>query len=310
MTFGSLFAGIGGFDLGLERAGMKCLWQVEIDDYATRVLEKHWPNVPRWRDVRTFAASGIMWHTNPRVDVICGGFPCQDISVAGRGAGIDGARSGLWREFARVIRVVRPRVAIVENSPALLGRGMGRVLSDLAASGYDAEWFCLPAASFGAPHLRWRLFIVAYAYGELAALGRNRPMGGGECQECAAQAAQGVSANSPGVGRETQRRREELRRERQRQAGRGCDHAHARRPLAHSDGRRHGAQEEALFSGRNVPEQSDFWTDDPGIRGVGYGIPNRVDRVRCLGNAVVPQVAEWIGRRIMDLQDRIEAGRQ
>lgn len=158
MTFGSLFAGIGGFDLGFERAGMTCKWQVEIDDYATRVLERHWPDVPRWRDVRTFPPSGD-WS----VDVICGGFPCQDISPAGRKAGIEGERSGLWREFARIIRRIRPRFVVVENSAALLVRGMGRVLGDLAADGFDAEWEVLSACRFGAPHMRERVFIVAYA---------------------------------------------------------------------------------------------------------------------------------------------------
>ncbi len=102
MKFGSLFAGIGGFDLGLERAGMECRWQVEIDDYATKVLEKHWPDVKRYRDIRD--VNDLEW-----VDLICGGFPCQDISYAGKGAGIEGARSGLWSEYARIIRLVRPR---------------------------------------------------------------------------------------------------------------------------------------------------------------------------------------------------------
>ena len=118
LTFGSLFAGIGGFDLGLERAGMVCKWQVEIDEYATRVLEKHWPTVRRWNDVRTFPPEGD-WN----VDVICGGFPCQDISVAGKGAGLAGARSGLWYEFARIIRHIRPRWVIVENVRAFTKNG-------------------------------------------------------------------------------------------------------------------------------------------------------------------------------------------
>lgn len=134
LTFISLFAGIGGIDLGLERAGMRCVAQVEIDDYATRVLAKHWPTVRRLRDVRSAGA-----HNLPRADVIAGGFPCQDISNAGRRAGIGGERSGLWAEYARIVRELRPRYVLVENVAALLSRGVDRVLGDLAALGYDAE---------------------------------------------------------------------------------------------------------------------------------------------------------------------------
>lgn len=156
MTFGSLFAGIGGFDLGLERAGMECKWQVEIDDYATKVLEKHWPNVKRYRDIRTAGPLS-------QVDLVCGGFPCQDISLANvAGKGISGARSGLWTEYARIIRAIHPRWVLIENVAALLIRGMDRVLGDLSAIGYDAEWRVLSAYEFGAPQIRERVFIVAY----------------------------------------------------------------------------------------------------------------------------------------------------
>lgn len=130
LTFGELFAGIGGFSLGLERAGMVCRWQVEIDPYARAVLAKHWPEVPKHDDVRTFPPQG-----DYAVDVICGGFPCQDISVAGKGAGLAGARSGLWSEFARIIGHLRPSYVVVENVAALLARGMGTVLGDLSTLG-------------------------------------------------------------------------------------------------------------------------------------------------------------------------------
>ena len=159
MRFGSLFAGIGGLDLGLERAGMECAWQVEIDDYATRVLEKHWPNVRRWRDVRTWPQPDT-----ERVDLVCGGFPCQDISLAGRGARLSGERSGLWREMLRIIRDVRPRYIVIENVAALLVRGLDSVLFDVAESGYDAEWSTISACSLGAPHTRDRLFVIAYRH--------------------------------------------------------------------------------------------------------------------------------------------------
>ena len=159
LTFGSLFAGIGGFDLGFERAGMRCRWQVEIDKYANRVLEKHWPRVARWDDITTFPPAFGDWS----VDVICGGFPCQDISYAGLGAGLDGERSGLFFEAIRVVQQLRPRIVVMENVAALLTRGLDRVLGTLAEIGYDAEWHCIPAASVGAPHIRNRAFIVAYS---------------------------------------------------------------------------------------------------------------------------------------------------
>lgn len=183
LTVGSLFSGIGGLELGLERTGgFKTVWQVEIDDYATRVLERHWPHVRRWRDVTTFppdsdtptrrrreeqgqgwnqqpALSGEDWH----VDLICGGFPCQDISYAGAGAGLNGSRSGLFYEAARVIRLLEPRYVLLENVAALLTRGLDAVLGTLASLGYDCWWNCIPAAAVGAPHIRDRVFIVAYA---------------------------------------------------------------------------------------------------------------------------------------------------
>ena len=141
LTFGSLFAGIGGFDLGFERAGMECKWQVENDEYCKQVLERLWPNVKRWSDVRTFDPRGTEWGC----DVICGGFPCQDISNAGTREGLDGARSGLWFEFARIIRLLRPSYVVVENVAALLELGVGRILGDLAGIGFDATWEVLSA---------------------------------------------------------------------------------------------------------------------------------------------------------------------
>lgn len=156
-TLGSLFSGVGGLDCGFERAGFEVKWQVENEPYCVKVLAKHWPDVKRYGDIREVTGEELEW-----VDCICGGFPCQDISNAGKRAGITGARSGLWSEFARIVRVVRPRFVVVENVAALLGRGMGVVLGDLAACGYDAEWGCVSAASVGAPHLRNRVFIIAY----------------------------------------------------------------------------------------------------------------------------------------------------
>jgi DNA (cytosine-5)-methyltransferase 1 len=246
LTVGSLFAGIGGIDLGLERTGgFKTVWQVEIDDYARRVLERHWPNVRRWDDVRTFPPEPIdEW----RCDLICGGFPCQDISDAGPKTGIEGERSGLWSEFIRVVRCIRPRYVLVENVAAILDRGMGAVLRDLVFSGYCAEWECIPAGAFGARHFRNRVFIIATADSLLDT--ESEPSWSVYRQQ----------------RRETQRRLSEL--------------------------------------GGRLGETGFLWPDQPGIHRTAHGVPNRVDRHRCLGNAVVPQVAEWIGRRILEVEEK------
>ena len=157
-----LFSGIGGFSLGLERTGgFRTVAFCEIEPYCRAVLRKHWPDVPCFEDVRTLTAADV-----GAIDVICGGFPCQDISYAGYGAGIDGERSGLWSQYSRLIRQLRPQRAIVENVPALLGRGLGRVLGDMAALGYDAEWHCIPASHVGLPHVRDRVWIIANDRGE------------------------------------------------------------------------------------------------------------------------------------------------
>lgn len=158
LTFGSLFSGVGGLDLGLEQAGHKCVWHVEADPFCRSVLARHWPGVPQFEDVRD-----VSGHNLPRVDMIVGGFPCQDISSAGRRAGInEGTRSGLWFEFARLISELQPFYVLIENVEALRHRGLDRVLSDLAARGYDAQWDVLPASAFGAPHRRERLFLFAW----------------------------------------------------------------------------------------------------------------------------------------------------
>jgi DNA (cytosine-5)-methyltransferase 1 len=228
MRFGSLCSGIGGLDLGLERAGMQVAWQVEIEEWRRQRLARHWPAVPRHKDVRLVDAREL-----ERVDLICGGFPCEDISRAGRRAGIEGAKSGLWSHFARLIGDLRPSYVLVENSTSLLVRGLERVLADLAALGYDAEWDCLPAAAFGAPHIRDRLYLLAY----------------------------------PGGGR-------------------------------------HGAPEETVFAGWTPSQLHAGWAPEPGVCRVADGLPSQVERLRALGDAVVPQVAEWLGRRVLAFEER------
>lgn len=160
LRVGSLFSGAGLCDLGLSWAGFRHQWFCEIDPFCRSVLARHWPGTPIYNDVCSLNGAGL-----PPVDVLCGGFPCQDVSGAGARAGIkQGTRSGLWYEYARLIREIRPKYAIIENVRGLLSRSIEIVLQDLADIGYDAEWEVLPAAALGAPHHRERVFIVAYPH--------------------------------------------------------------------------------------------------------------------------------------------------
>jgi len=269
-----LFSGIGGFSLGLERAGMRTVAFCEIDPFCRRVLAKHWPDVPIYDDVRAITgdrlrADGIA------VDVICGGFPCQDISVAGCGAGIEGEHSGLWSEYARIIGELRPQYAIVENVAALLNRGMGSVLGDLAALGFDAEWHCIPAAAVGAPHYRDRLWLVAYADSRR------------QQSEWLEKHSEQQSTSRHLVDRCSEdgwRPRPHV-----------ADAGRARLSVSQRDtilGARWGIERRA------IAERS-RWPVEPGVGRVAYGVPSRVDRLYSLGNAVVPQIPEIIGRAIM-----------
>jgi DNA (cytosine-5)-methyltransferase 1 len=242
-----LFSGIGGFSLGLERAGMRTVAFCEIEPFCRQILQKRFPNVPCYGDIRDLTADILAADGITSIDLICGGFPCQDISLVGKGAGLSGARSGLWSEQARLIRELRPDVVVVENVAALLGRGLGDVLGDLAALGYDAEWHCIPASAVGAPHRRDRVWIVAHRSGS----GLERHAGHG----------------APGG--------------RQGQNG----------PTSES-GLRGG--ELALWR----------WDDEPDVGRVAHGVPHRVDRLKALGNAIVPRIAELIGRAIMNAQLR------
>ncbi|QXI63406.1 putative BsuMI modification methylase subunit YdiP [Paracoccus marcusii] len=154
-----LFAGIGGMSLGLERAGMQTVAFCEIEEFPRQLLAYHWPEVPIHGDIATARFDGP-------VDLVAAGFPCQDISLAGKGAGLTGERSGLYWHILRTLRMVgRPKL-LLENVAALLNRGMGAVLGSLAQIGYDAEWHCIPASAVGAPHGRDRLWIVAHPIGD------------------------------------------------------------------------------------------------------------------------------------------------
>jgi DNA (cytosine-5)-methyltransferase 1 len=304
LTFGELFAGIGGFSLGLERAGMKCKWQVEIDPYATAVLKKHWPEVQKHEDVRTFPPKG-----DYAVDLICGGFPCQDISVAGKGAGLAGARSGLWHEFARIIGELRPRYVVVENVAALLTRGMGTVLGDLSTLGYDAEWHVIPASAVGAPHRRERVWIVAYANDQ----GQPDVPVNDESRRGVPESAGGDVAHAEGISGRAGLCKGGPQQDRH-QLGDGSGNvSHScrnRRQGCWQDG--HVARSSGLRSRAWSDEEQDvsaaaagWWESEPDVGRVAHGVPSRVDRLRCLGNAVVPQVVEIIGRAIIAREERL-----
>lgn len=316
---GSLFAGIGGLELGIERAipGASVAWQVEIDPFCRRVLERHWPQAVRHDDVCTFPTP-----TTERVDVICGGFPCQDLSVAGRGAGLDGTRSGLFFEYVRVVRALRPRVVVMENVAALLARGLGRVLGELAACGYDAEWDCIPASAVGAPHQRDRLFIVAHAVGHKLRPQQGRRRG----TRGTARASSSRDARSAGDAADADGDRcEGLSQRDQRTAGgeqaprrRDADRCAVDGKVSYADSAGRKEQhaptvaKESRFDPRRAHPQRGEWGGEPpsAVRRVDDGISAGVDRPRrrrpvndrrrlhALGNAVVPQVAEVVGRRV------------
>jgi DNA (cytosine-5)-methyltransferase 1 len=237
-----LFSGIGGMSLGLERAGMQTIGFCEIDKRARRVLQEHWPLVEIHEDI---TKRGFF---RGEADIVVGGFPCQDVSNAnalwGECAGVAGERSGLYRHLVRAVRLVRPRYAIMENVAALLGRGLGEVLGDLAEIGYDAEWHCVRACDIGFPHERDRIWIIAYPIGS-----RGQRL----------VTSKDFSPNGP---------------------------------------RRWGGTEDLQLVSGTPFERGDRWPQ-PLIRRVDDGLPGRLDRLHGVGNAVVPAIAEIIGRAIM-----------
>jgi len=288
LTVLDLFSGTGGFSLGLERAGLKTIAFCEIENYPTRVLNKNWPEVPVFPDVKELNGHEF----KGSVDIVCGGFPCQDISFMGSGAGITGDRSGLWGEMCRVIRDVRPKYAIMENVSALLNRGLGDVLRDLAAIGYDAEWYCIPASALGAPHRRDRIWIVAYPADEQRWSGTDQGGDGGGIRVAAENRGCGFAetGSNENVANSTGVRLQGVRASRNEKPS----------PLV---GKR-------LFNSYRNGGRKREWTSEPELGRVAYGVSNGVDRIKALGNAVVPQIPEMIGLAILRLEeDKKRAGR-
>ena len=231
LTVGSLFSGIGGLDLGLERAGMRVAWQSEIDPYACKVLAKHWPEVPNHGNIKE-----IDWRRVEPVDVICGGYPCQPFSTTGKRRGEEDPRH-LWPWVGEAISELRPRYAILENVRGHLSLGGTTVIGELACIGYDAEWRVVSAASVGANHRRDRVIIVAYPSGQHL------------------QKSQVLATQKWLLGE---------------------------------------------FRGSSAWRGSKHWeTNQPPMAGMDDGFSHWVDRSRALGNAVVPQVAEVIGRLVV-----------
>jgi DNA (cytosine-5)-methyltransferase 1 len=305
-----LFSGIGGIELALESFGLRTVWQVECDRYARNVLWRHWPLVPKYEDVCAVGAA----HLCP-VDVICGGFPCQGISDAGLRLGLDDPRSGLWREFARVVRELRPRYVFVENVAALRVRGLGRVLGDLAEIGYDAEWDCVRAADVGAPHLRNRLFLLAYSGGQQSQ-GQSVTVAGSRLSAVVARDGEARAvADADGQGLEGWRRGV-VRKDADKGASgtRGASLADAQREgesqsergVSHERGwagdRGQSLADSDRESARRLAESwqvADWWSVEPDVGRVAHGVPARMDRLRCLGNAVVPAQAAFAWRVLM-----------
>ncbi len=272
MKFVSLFAGIGGIDLGLERAGMTCVGQVEINPFAQRVLAKHWPHVPRHDDVSTFRGDEFGPY-----DLLTAGYPCQPFSTAGQRRGEDDPRH-LWPHVLRIVRHVRPRLVLLENVTGHLALGFGRVLGDLAESGYDAEWDCIPAAAVGAPHRRDRLFVVAHTDSQ-------RPQGSEDRSRSETLGLEGRQPARSGA------------------AGSGGRPAVADGPGEHGDRvRRPRPADARVFALHGAPRRL-AWPTESSLGGIPNGLPARLDadRLTALGNAVVPQVAEHIGRRILEV---------
>lgn len=269
MNVGSLFSGIGGLELGFEREGFKTAFFVENNKFCQKILKKNFPKTKIYGDI-----TKINWKKIRSPDILTGGFPCQDISQAGKGAGIiKGTRSSLWKNYAEAIRILRPKFAIIENVPMLPRRGLNVVLADLAEMGYDAEWFCISAQEIGAIHVRERIFIIAY-------IGQFRRMD----SRFQIKPKQAFIENAPSfVTNDWRERIQRFRKETMEGGGSLSRFKDVRRI-------------EEFRERPDIPE--------PLFRGGRDGIPFWMDRIKACGNAVVPQVAQFIARRIKEVMER------
>ena len=332
LRYGSLFSGIGGIDLGMDMAGFECAWQVEIDGKCRQVLERHWPGVPKYGDISEVKGSKV-----EPVDILCGGFPCQPVSVAGKRGGVDDER-WLWDEFYRLICEIRPRWVVAENVTGLFSANSGRafagVLRDLAEGGYDAVWDVYPAGGpggVGAPHRRERVFIVAHAnsnesvkksrdvrkeskFSEVDRQDIGAVVSGGSSEDVA-------NPKSKRYGRRTGKKRRitkrELQQEKQRRSKVGSKtegRSRTRGDVSDTDKKRlqrgkktrdvegKGQDGEKYIARCN--KGAEQWAVEPNVGRVANGVPNRVDRLKQLGNGVVPQVAYKVARMIYEYTEK------
>ena len=334
-----LFSGIGGFSLGLEAVGMETIAFCEKEPFCQANLKKNWPDIPCHDDVTTLDGSEYA-----EVNVICGGFPCQDISLAGTGKGLAGERSGLWREYHRIIKETRPEWVIIENVSALRSRGLDEVLRSLSEIGYDAEWHCLPACAIGAPHRRDRIWIVAYSQGQRYTCGEPENEASKEREIEGGREAQGLrqsepsdthrvrndasmaNANATGCLRQVQTQSEERRSDLV-ASGRGEEMADTHYPrlqgrisaiLQERASERAAWSSSALADTESAISEGDgaeqdwqqsrltdpsWWLLEPNVGRVANGVPFRVDRIKALRNAIVPQIAQVIGQAIMEYEN-------
>ena len=284
LRYGSLFSGIGGIDLGMDMAGFECAWQVEIDGYCRQILDKHWPGVQKYKDIYELKGEEI-----EPVDILCGGFPCQPVSVAGKRGGVDDER-WLWDEFYRLICEIRPRWVVAENVTGLFSANSGRafagVLRDLAEGGYDAVWDVYPAGGpggVGAPHRRERVFLVAHTDSSQSVKDARDVR---EEFKVPKVNREDISAVVSGGSSED---------------------------VANTNTKRlQGMVKESQTGARQI-QQIGFcsrtsrwkgWDVEPNVGRVANGVPRRVDRLRALGNGVVPQVAYKVARMIYEYTEK------
>lgn len=323
----ALFAGAGGGILGGKLLGWRTVCGVECDPYAASVLvarqnDKTLPPFPIWDDVQTF--DGRPW--KGRVDVVSGGFPCQDISCAGKGAGIEGERSGMWGEMARIVGEVQPRFVFVENSPMLVGRGLTRVISDLAQMGYDARWGIVGAHHVAAPHKRDRIWIVAYSEKLQCDGSDNNTRNLSQSKtipESRNDGGESHVADSDNNGlASTEKPRSTVKgsnncstRSQQTSQSKGLCASRSSEDVADSDpkglqgnqcprgpdsqGRQEPNGSTAECSGLQQPRKG-YWASEPRLGRVAHGVAHRVDRLKCIGNGQVPQVAALAWRLLTE----------
>ena len=325
VTHGSLFSGIGGIDLGFEWAGIETRWQVEIDDYCQKLLSIRFPRTEKFTDVRKVGS-----HNLEKVDIISGGFPCQDISVAGKGAGIEGERSGLWTELHRIISELRPRFAFIENVPMLTIRGGTRVISDLAEIGYDAEWQIVGADDVGAWHRRKRIWIVAYPGNGSGSAIKGQKKEKNRISKEHRQKRRSRMLTRTSINREvsskdatdtnsnrfknTLERQDKVRQSNSRnQSSKGCKSIPNTTSIRQS---RSGKPIESISKKKDKNRKAsksrsigfrDFWSVEPDVGRVAHGIPKRVDRLKGIGNSVVPHIPYIIGKRLKELCQKNQA---